>query len=531
VCEENVAFRDLSVVVIQEVLRRWKNGDGLRTIAAATGTDRKTVRRYVEAARARGLSRGDGGRALDQEVLGEVVADVLPGAPSEVGESRTLCRANKDRIAEWVADGCRAPKVVRLLHQHTGVLVPERTLSRFIAEEVAPSGRGTVCVTPSAAGEIVEVDFMEVGRVELGGVRTRLFALVCVAAFSRHTFVWPCLGTSGEDVIAGLEAAWRFFGGVFRVVVTDNPRPIVDRPDPLKPVFNEAFLEYSQARGFVVDLARVRHPQDKPRVERTVQYVRSDGFAGERLVDLEHARRHIARWCSEIAGKRVHGTMHRRPIDAFEDERPKLLPAPTEPYDPPTWVELKVGRDTTVAVARAIYSVPHAYVGRRLRVRYDRTLVKFYDGGTVVKVHPRAAAGTAQIDAQDLPPGRGELATRDAESLQTRAARAGGAVGTYAHRLLEGPLPWTRVRHVNHLLRLCRSFGDADVDAACAEALALNVVDVTRVGRMLALKGPRTQTPTPPSAAAAPPHRVTRFGRDPREFGVRAGAGGTHDAT
>jgi hypothetical protein len=87
------------------------------------------------------------------------------------------------------------------------------------------------------------------------------------------------------------------------------------------------------------------------------------------------------------------------------------------------------------------------------------------------------------------------------------------------------------VRHVNHLLRLCRSFGDADVDAACAEALALNVVDVTRVGRMLALKGPRTQTPTPPSAAAAPPHRVTRFGRDPREFGVRAGAGGTHDAT
>jgi hypothetical protein len=34
------------------------------------------------------------------------------------------------------------------------------------------------------------------------------------------------------------------------------------------PRLNRAFIEYAQARGFVVDPARVRTPTDKPRVER-----------------------------------------------------------------------------------------------------------------------------------------------------------------------------------------------------------------------------------------------------------------------
>lgn len=264
-----MAFRELSVVVIREILRRWQAREGLRTVAAATGTDRKTVRRYVEAAVARGLQR-EGGRALDDDLLAEVVGDVLPGAPPRVGEMRALCRQHGDRISTWVDEGCRAPKIARLLHQHVGVVVPERTLTRFIAEEL-PQRRpkDTVRLVDPPAGEMLEIDFMEVGTVLLGGESTKLCALVCVAAFSRHAFVWPCLGMTLDDVIGGLEAAWAFFGGVFRVVVADNPKPIVHRADPLKPALNAAFAEYAQSRGFVVDLARVRRPQDKPKVERT----------------------------------------------------------------------------------------------------------------------------------------------------------------------------------------------------------------------------------------------------------------------
>lgn len=36
------------------------------------------------------------------------------------------------------------------------------------------------------------------------------------------------------------------------------------RADPLEPRLNEAFVEYAQSRGFLIDPARVRSPQDKP---------------------------------------------------------------------------------------------------------------------------------------------------------------------------------------------------------------------------------------------------------------------------
>ena len=38
----------------------------------------------------------------------------------------------------------------------------------------------------------------------------------------RHCFVWPTHSQKLEDVIAGLEAAWAFFGGVPRYLVIDN---------------------------------------------------------------------------------------------------------------------------------------------------------------------------------------------------------------------------------------------------------------------------------------------------------------------
>jgi predicted DNA-binding transcriptional regulator YafY len=48
-------FREVSVIEIREVLRSWLAGAGLRTVAAQAGVDRKTARRYVEAAVAAGL--------------------------------------------------------------------------------------------------------------------------------------------------------------------------------------------------------------------------------------------------------------------------------------------------------------------------------------------------------------------------------------------------------------------------------------------------------------------------------------------
>lgn len=86
-----------------------------------------------------------------------------------------------------------------------------------------------------------------------------------------------------------------------------------------------------------MDPARVRYPRDKPRVERSVHYVQHNFFAGEDFRDIADCRGRAQAWCTDVAGTRIHGTTQRRPVEVFDaEERPRLLPAPTEPFALPS---------------------------------------------------------------------------------------------------------------------------------------------------------------------------------------------------
>jgi hypothetical protein len=65
-----MAYREVSVMEIKEVLRLWLAGQSLREVTRLAGVDRKTVRRYVLAAQASGVAREGGDGRLSDEVLG-----------------------------------------------------------------------------------------------------------------------------------------------------------------------------------------------------------------------------------------------------------------------------------------------------------------------------------------------------------------------------------------------------------------------------------------------------------------------------
>lgn len=534
-----MAYRELFVVEVLEVLRLWARGRGYRTVARQLSLDRKTVRRYVEAAQALGLTRDCESVELDDGLVAAVVSSVSPGAPRVAGAMRQHCREHRDLLEGWLGDGCRGPKLVKLLARKTGVVVPLRTLQRFVSEELGGARRGdTVRVVDPEPGQVLEVDFLELGWFTQrgSGKRLKMHALLCTAGYSRHQFVWPCLEQSQDEVIAGLEAAWRFFGAVFPVMICDNLKAVVEVPDPVAPKLTRSFIEYAQSRDFEVDATRSRKAKDKARVERQVRYVRDDYFRGERFGSVAEAREEAERWCRDDAGMRTHGTTHRHPREVFEEEELGLLtPAPTEPYDKPLWTTAHVGRDHAVVVDYALYSVPYTVDEGDLRVRVDRATVKLYQGAELVKVHARQQRGGAHIDPMDLPPGKVELATRDGKSLQLRGEAFGPHVGEYARQLLDSPLPWTRMRQVYRLLGLAKRYGGELVDEACARALELGVVDVVRIDRMLERGLVRRGLLSPPVSKSNKPASsnviALRFARDPKEW--RAGGateGGQPDA-
>lgn len=524
-----MAFREVRVFEVREVLRLWLDGEGLREVSRLAGMDRKTVRRYVEAAEELGLDRDGGDGQLSDVFIGRVVEMVRPHRTDGHGEAWRLLDVHRDQLRKWLKDdGLTAVKAHELLERQ-GVMVPERTLHRY-ALEVLGVGRSvrssTVRVNDGKPGDELQVDFGKMGRIfDPETVRQRdVWALVFTPVVSRFSFVWLTFRQTTGDVIAGFEAAWMFFGGVFATVIPDNMKTVVDRADPLTPRLNQAFVEYAQARGFKIDPARVRSPQDKPRVERVVPYVRNNFFAGETFIDLADGQRRVEVWCRERAGMRIHRTIQARPAEVFRlEELPALSPPPETVYDLPIYATAKVHRDHHIEVAKALYSVPGNLIGTRVDVRADRRLVRIFSAGQLVKVHPRQAPGRRSTDAEDLPSEKTVYAMRDLDKLARIAASHGEAVGVYAAALLDIPLPWTKMRQVYALLGLVNKWGPERVNAVCRRALDAEAVNVGLIGRMLERgieNGPDlpAQAPPPADNVVAP-----RFARADSHFTVRTG--------
>lgn len=487
------------MIEVKELLRRWQAGHGIRRTAEQTGCDRKTVRRYFEVAEECALTKE---REIGEAEVHEVAQRIQARPVRPASEPRVVLAEHREQIEAWLR-GSSTQRKLRLVKVHAllarrGVDVTYATLRRYAIDELGwHKPESTVRIDDGAPGDEAQIDFGKMGMITdaTTGKRRALWALVVTLVVSRYMFVWPTFLQTTAACCEGLDAAWRFFGGMTRSIIPDRTKAMVKDPDALSVALVEAFLDYVQDRGLFVDPARVRHPKDKARVENQVPYVRENWFDGETFHDIEDARRRALIWSRDTAGGRVHGTTRRVPREHYEEvEKPHMRPPPDAPYDVPTYAVAKLHPDHHLNFCRALYSAPHAYLRKELRVRGDSKLVKIYFGTELIKTHPRQAPGGRSTDPNDYPPGKSEYALRDVDTLLSRARERGNHVGEFAARMLAGPLPWTRMRQVYALLALCEKYGNGRVEAVCQSALAFDVIDVTRIKKKLVSARARTET-------------------------------------
>ncbi len=453
-----MAYREVHGVEIQEIIRRWQAGLSQRRIASGMGLSRQTVRRYIDAAEAAGLTPD--GPEPSEEQLAALATLSLSGPRQVEAPSEELLSPWAEQIERWLeTDRLQLTRIQELLAGR-GCEVSYTTLRRFIRRRGwrhrLPS---TVRMDDGPPGEVAEMDFGRLGfiRDPESGRRRAVWALVVVWRYSRHCFVWPTTSQKLDAVIEGLEEAWAFFGGVPRYLVIDNFPAAVAGADALHPRFTRGFLEYARHRGFITDPARVRHPRDKPRVERSIPYVRERLFKGGDFRDVVDLRSAARSWCLEVAGQRIHGTTRRRPLEVFrEEELPLLAPWDGEPYEVPDWRTATVHPDHHIACQYALYSVPSTACPPRqkVEVQLGSKLVRIYHRGQLIKVHPRQRRGGRATDPNDYPAELTPYTRRAPDWIQRRAAELGEAVGAYAERLFEGSLPWAKLRQGHKLLRL-----------------------------------------------------------------------------
>ena len=232
----------------------------------------------------------------------------------------------------------------------------------------------------------------------------------------------------------------------------------------------------------------------KGKVERGVGYVQENGLAGRTFASLDEQNRHLLNWETNVADTRIHGTTRKQVGRAFaEVERPALRPLPSERFANFHEAQRSVNRDGHVEVAKAYYSAPPEYLGRRVWVRWDgRTVRLFNQRFEPIALHVRREPGRFSTLGEHLAPEKISGVERGAIWLLQQAAALGEHVQAWAEEMLhargiEG------LRVLQGLMSLGKQHSCAALDEACRTALSYRAFHLRTLRQLVKRRGPEQQ--------------------------------------
>jgi hypothetical protein len=171
--------------------------------------------------------------------------------------------------------------------------------------------------------------------------------------------------------------------------VYDNLKSVVLKRRGSEINFNPEFLAFADHYGFRPLPHWPGAPHEKGLVERPVDYVKGNFWAGRHFNGFEDLGIQGERWRDRVANVRDHGTLHEQPIKRFEEERKHLLPLPNDHFSVEETLFAKTTRWGYLHVDANEYSVPLVLAGKRLQVRLSPTQVRVFHNGVMVAEHPR----------------------------------------------------------------------------------------------------------------------------------------------
>lgn len=145
-------YRELTMIEIKEVLRRWQAEQSDRRIHRETGIDRKTVRRYVSWAIDLGITRD---RELTDDDVHAVAQCVQSRPLPDPSEQWTRVAQHRNDIDQWLSGSppLRLTKVYTLLVRR-GVEASYATVRRYAIRELGwHKKKATILLEDPPAGQ------------------------------------------------------------------------------------------------------------------------------------------------------------------------------------------------------------------------------------------------------------------------------------------------------------------------------------------------------------------------------------------
>ncbi len=431
----------------------WKMG----TIAAQLHLHADTVRRALETERFR---RGPSRRNRLSEPYRELIHQTLQQYP----------RLRATRLYQMLQSRGYQGSVVQLRR----VVAPLRPARReaFLSLEVLP-------------GEQAQADWAWFDEVDIGQARRRLSAFLMTLSYSRALWLEFFFDQSLENFLAGCVHAFHHWGGTPRVVLVDNLKSVVLERRGSQVRFHPRWLELAGHYHFTTRPCAPARGNEKGRVERSVQHVRSSFFAARPFTTLEDFNRQGREWCRQVAEQRPWpGGQGLTVAQVLEQEKPRLLPLPAHPFDCEQRLTVRSGKTIYVRFDRNDYSIPPEAVGRTLTLLATPTTVRLLDGSIEIARHRRSYDRGQRIN--DPAHIQAVLASKQKALAATAGGRLAAAI-PLAARFLDAAFQRgeSAAAQTAQLLRLVDDYGAAAVAAAVAESLQRDTPRASAVALLL----------------------------------------------
>jgi len=299
---------------------------------------------------------------------------------------------------------------------------------------------------------------------------------VAVLGGSNYTYAEATADQSLPSWTGSHVHSFEYFGGVPERVVPDNLKSGVTKANRYEPDINPTFREMGAYYQTVIMPARVRHPQDKAKVESGVLIVERWILAALRnhkffsLGELNEAIRGLLIILNQRKFKKMDGSRESVFL-AYEKQTLKALPA--RPWEYAQWKKATVNIDYHIELEKYYYSVPYVLVHEIVHARYTSQTVEIFHENKRVASHARTNERYMTVN-EHMPKCHQEYVGVTPSKLIEQGKQIGVKAGELIEYILnDRKYPPQGYRSCLGILRLAKNYPPARLEGACARALAI----------------------------------------------------------
>ena len=310
----------------------------------------------------------------------------------------------------------------------------------------------------------------------------RAHIFVAVWGASNYTYAEATASETKIDWIRAHVNALTFFGGVPALLIPDQPRALVTRPERYEPESNRTYEALAEHYGCAILPARPGKPRDKAAVELAVQIterwvlarLRHQRFYG--LAPLNAAIGELVRLLNDKPFQKLDGSRR----SWFERlDRPAMRALPPAPFEYAEFKRARISRlDYHVEFNRHYYSVPHALVGQEVELRVTQSTVEVLFRNRRIASHRRSfQRGGYTTVPEHMPASHRAHREWTPQRLIHWAGTIGTATQTVVTHILETKAhPEQGYRACLGMLALERKYSRQRLEAACARAVQIRAL-------------------------------------------------------